>query len=712
MSGATDGFVASGSPLLGYGSDGRLTHLPALDGLRGLAVAAVVCFHGNWVWARGGFLGVSLFFTLSGFLITSLLIAESRRSGGVDLRSFWRRRFRRLMPASLLTLAVVATVLIVRHELTASARWDIWAALANVANWRFIASGSSYNDLFTHPSPVRHFWSLAIEEQAYLVLPFVAWAVLRVRRGTSHRSSSVRSLGMVLGAGWLASVVATALVSGADRVYYGTDTRASELLIGALLAVVVADDSVRRRIVNSLWVRWAVIGLGAAALVATVIAWTTIEVSDGIVSHGGLVIVGVISAVLILSASLGRGPVAAIGQWSVLRWLGTISYGVYLFHWPIFVFADRRHTGLSDGPRFVVCVAATLLLAVASHRWFEMPLRRGEVRWRWVTPGRAAPVIIAALVLVMALVPAADPALGGFDAEAAATGLDALTAKAPPRDRPIHQATVGTSTGTSSGTGGSANTTTTTLPPAPAPRISIFGDSVALSVAYPLHDWALTSNAAVFVGGQAQLGCGIGRGGWQNAIGVARRRADCDNWPQTWGAAIAAAQPDLALVMDAQWELVPRRLEGETTWRVIGEPAYDDYLRGEFVAAIDTLSSGGAEVVWLTVPRYGVTDDAPPTVAMRDSHRPERVDRLNQIIREAVAQRPGHAVVLDLAAWMADKTEDPSLRKDGAHFNSKGADRVATEFLGPQLLQIWDQRYHELVTVSATSAASGGTAGG
>ena len=137
---------------LRFGSDDGLTHLPALDGLRGLAVAVVVLFHGDWPWAKGGFLGVSLFFTLSGFLITSLLISEHRQRHSVDLAAFWGRRFRRLLPAALLTLAAVTGVLIALDELTGSARLDIWASMFNVANWRFLASGSSYNDLFAEPS--------------------------------------------------------------------------------------------------------------------------------------------------------------------------------------------------------------------------------------------------------------------------------------------------------------------------------------------------------------------------------------------------------------------------------------------------------------------------------------------------------------------------------------------------------------------------------
>ena len=172
----------TGAAFLGFGTDGNLTKLPALDGLRGLAVLAVVLFHADFGWAKGGFLGVSLFFTLSGYLITSLLIAERTRSSSINLKAFWARRFRRLLPAAWCTLAAIAIIQILLNQYGAAQRLDLLASFGQVANWRFLATGSSYNQLFSQPSPVRHFWSLAIEEQAYLVIPFLCAAALRFKR--------------------------------------------------------------------------------------------------------------------------------------------------------------------------------------------------------------------------------------------------------------------------------------------------------------------------------------------------------------------------------------------------------------------------------------------------------------------------------------------------------------------------------------------------
>ena len=224
-----------------------LGHQPALDGLRGLAVAAVVAYHlgqANDLGALrdisgGGFLGVSAFLTLSGFLITSLLILEYESIGHVSLGGFWSRRLRRLMPAALATLAAIAilTPLIGTESQLSDLPAEIWSTLAYVVNWRFIAAGSDYAAVFTGaPSPIRHFWSLAVEEQCYFVLPFAVAVSLRF--GAQRR----RVIAVVFAVIATASTMAMILLGGggySNRVYLGTDTRAAELAIGALLAVAV-----------------------------------------------------------------------------------------------------------------------------------------------------------------------------------------------------------------------------------------------------------------------------------------------------------------------------------------------------------------------------------------------------------------------------------------------------------------------------------------
>jgi peptidoglycan/LPS O-acetylase OafA/YrhL len=213
----------------------RFPHLPALDGLRGLAVAAVLAFHGGWRLTSGGFLGVSTFFTLSGFLITARLVHEHTETDTINLRAFWGRRVRRLIPAAVLAVAlVVALAASVVPAFRTNLIGDVTAALTEVANWRFWLAGRSYTALFRQPSPLLHFWSLAIEEQFYIVFPIIVWFVLVKLRRTRATLTTVVTIMTIVCA--LTSLWAG--VTGRHTLaYYGTPMRAAEILTGALLAL-------------------------------------------------------------------------------------------------------------------------------------------------------------------------------------------------------------------------------------------------------------------------------------------------------------------------------------------------------------------------------------------------------------------------------------------------------------------------------------------
>ncbi len=254
----------------------RLGHLRGLDGLRGLAVAAVVAFHAGFDRMVGGYLGVSTFFTLSGFLIASLLFAGASEDG-VVLRGFWGRRFRRLFPASVVTLIAVLALFVpfvATADQLVTLRGDSLAALFNVANWRFIIEGSSYGDLFSAPSPVLHFWSLAIEEQFYLVFPLLLWLVIRVVGG---RRALVGGFLAALAAGSLAWTLFGGLSE--DHIYFGTGTRASELLLGGVLAVILTKHGVRSTLADKRVWRMAAITLGLVALGVQMWLWWGLEQS-------------------------------------------------------------------------------------------------------------------------------------------------------------------------------------------------------------------------------------------------------------------------------------------------------------------------------------------------------------------------------------------------------------------------------------------------
>lgn len=375
--------------------------VPSLDGLRGLAVAAVLAFHHGFAWARGGFLGVSTFFTLSGFLITTRMLGEWRTTGRVDLTDFWVRRVRRLLPAALLCLTGVVLAARLVPGAPGVLPGDAIAALAQVANWRAVAVGASYVDVFTSPGPLQHFWSLAIEAQFYAVFPMVLVGALAAGRRPLRVAAVVVA---ALLASSAAAAVAVHTPGDTRLVYYATHTRAAELLAGALLAVALASRGRRRGIAEAGRADRVIAALGAIALAASVAAWATVTLGSTFLWEGGMVLYAAASVAVVAAARV-PGPVRAVLMVPALRALGRVSYGVYLFHWPVYLWLSQRRLGGSSPSLFAARVAVTLVLAVLSYRLVELPVRTGSGRWSRVSR-RAAPAF-AALVVVLA--PVAGP---------------------------------------------------------------------------------------------------------------------------------------------------------------------------------------------------------------------------------------------------------------------------------------------------------------
>ncbi len=680
----------SGARFRDFGTE-RLVHLPGLDGLRGLAVIGVICFHGNWSWMQGGYLGVSLFFTLSGFLITSLLLVEKRRTGGVSLRQFWGRRFRRVLPAAWLTLlaVLIAGWFLLDANEVSSFRGDMRASLLQVANWRFLFEGQSYGDLFRSPSPVLHLWSLSIEEQLYLVYPLLLVGLLAVARGRRQLAALVLGVGALLSWG-----VPVLLGASLDRIYYGTDTRAGELLAGALLALFVANPRRRQVLIRGVWPRTGLAVGGIVALAATLAMWVTIPRTSAFLSSGGLAVVSVTSVVLVLSAASGVGPVAAICGWSPLRWAGRVSYGAYLFHWPLLVFMTERRTGLSHVPRFLLVVAITFVLAELSMRLVEQPVRQrtGLFARRRFRPALVTPIVLVALFAgLLAISP--EGRRQTFDFDRAQANLEELNKRTADEAREgndlaaLPVARVGPAPTRINPHG--RHTRRHSLPPPPEPRVAVFGDSTMLSLALLLGSWQLGGAPLSAVEGEVELGCGIARGGQRKTFMVERTRPACDSWATTWAKQVRADNLDVAVVAPGEWELVDHAMEGSTVWRRVGDPIWDAYVRSEILAANDVLASNGAVVVWLTVPDFGTVDADQLPEWQRSSHDPWRVQRLNEILREAVAQRPDTARLVDLATWMVPHTNDTEIRDDGTHYDWTDDNPVVSEFVGPQVLRVW-----------------------
>jgi peptidoglycan/LPS O-acetylase OafA/YrhL len=394
----------------------RMAHLRSLDGLRGVAVLVVVLYHFSPGILPGGFLGVDMFFVLSGFLITSLLVNEWEGMRRISLPAFWARRARRLLPALFLVLAVVGFYAVfIAHAVEAQhVANDGLAALSYVANWRFIASGQAYIQQYTNQaaSPLRHMWSLAIEEQFYLFWPLlVAGIGLVAARGSDRAGRRRRRLRralftvcVVLGAASLLRMV-TLYHPGGDpnRVYYGTDTRAFVLLIGAALGALSAGAPV----VASPRVRRVLVSLGCVSAIALIVVMATVTTNSPWLyegGYGGLAVLIVV--VLAAAAQTGGNLLARLLEWRPLVGLGLISYGVYLWHWPATVWLTTHSTGLSGPGLFTLRAATTLVASIASYVIVEQPIRRGHLPTLHAqTPG-VVPMAVVTTVAVVLLIPA------------------------------------------------------------------------------------------------------------------------------------------------------------------------------------------------------------------------------------------------------------------------------------------------------------------
>lgn len=386
------------------GESRGLAYVPALDGIRALSVLLVMAFHLEVAGFAGGFLPVSLFFTLSGYLITQLILDEFDSTGRFSLLDFWSRRFRRLMPAALLGIAIVAGLAVAIESLRSPRlRGDLGAALGYVANWRFASSSQTYADLFSNgASPVQHFWSLAIEEQFYVVFPLLmAGLLVRARR----------SVGFVLAGLMVTSVVAGLLADSRNLIYYGTHVRAAELLAGAVLATLLPiGRAISTRVAKAFAIA------ASAGVVALGVAVATVSIDDGIVYSGGLAAFSLVSVAVILG-SLVPGPVNWLMSRRPLVAIGRVSYGLYVFHWPVIVVLDEQRMGFGGFGLVLVRVAVTVAITVLSYFLIENPVRRRRVLVGFRRAATAAGGAVVAVVATILIVPQFTvPVLAGLDA--------------------------------------------------------------------------------------------------------------------------------------------------------------------------------------------------------------------------------------------------------------------------------------------------------
>ena len=669
--------------------------VPALDGVRAIAVLGVLLYHGGAPLTTGGFLGVNIFFVLSGFLITSLLLGEWTRRLTIRLGQFWTRRAKRLLPALLLMLigvALFAHFFSIGGEF-ASLRLDSLATLVYVANWHFIVGGATYFTNSAQPSPLSHMWSLAIEEQFYIVWPPVVLVLLRL--GAHLRPS--RRLWPVL-----AAAIVGALASAADmrwsylhgvsvtRIYEGTDTRSQDILVGAALATGMAmwarhrrslpqpvpdldtvefsrvhpsvgttglgtppahRRDIQRRLgrsvkpisaweLSSTTARLATQVIGWAALLGVIGLWWRLSGPTGFLFSGGELLVAVAVAIVLFavvaaqSGSLAR----ALGN-PLFVFLGTISYGLYLWHFPLYALLNAGRMHLYGLPLLAVRMGATIVVATASYYLVEQPIRQGRMaslaEWRgWLVTSGAFLGVVA--VTVAATLPST--------AEAAGPSL--------------------------------ASGTTYAGPPV---KVAILGDSVAWRLGFALMADQPQQQYNVDIDNGAIVACGVVRSTMYTAHGVSDPMAPQCNptspvaaqWPAQWKQNLDQFHPNVAVILVGRWELMDRQIAG--TWTHIGEPLFDKALQRSLEQAIDVASSDGAYVELMTAPCYSSGEQPNGQTWSEDSMI--RLAAYNQMVLKVAAEHPATVEVQNFGSMVcpggvyATTLDGVQLRDgDGVHF--------------------------------------------
>ena len=398
-------------------------YVPALDGIRSIAVLLVVAYHLNIPGFEGGLLGVGVFFTLSGYLITLNLMNGHLRDNSLHLGTFWIRRFRRLAPAMLATVLAVVILSVAFDAGNLRDRgFEALSSVFYVNNWYNIASGTSYFDQFNGPGPLDHTWSLAIEEQFYLLWPLVFWLLLKIFRRPWLIATATTALA---GASFAWMWVLAKPEVDPTRIYEGTDTRAGGLLLGAAVAIIVAS----RRDENKKVANSPVLGtlIGAVGFTGIVALSMLVAQENMFLYKGGILLLNLATVLAIYSVLGSRGPWTAILGWEPLRWLGERSYGIYLWHMPVIYFMPD--TWLTDHLFWASVLAIGLSVALAALSWtlFENPIRRhgvfGPLKAYRTKPLQALrPASLGSMVTLMSVIAIGIPAMFAMDTDGASGG--------------------------------------------------------------------------------------------------------------------------------------------------------------------------------------------------------------------------------------------------------------------------------------------------
>lgn len=584
------------------------TRNPALDGLRGFALAGMLAWHAQIGWVAGGFARMTIFFVLSGFLATR----SHLRRPGRGFVAFWARRTVRLLPITLVGVgaAIATTVLAGTAATRASLAGDAASVLTYTSNFRFLADDQTYGGLFERASAFQHFWSLSIEEQAFVLLPVVlAGAAWLTRRFAIPARTTVGAAALLL--------LSTPLVIAhtPDQAYFGTHIRLGEFLAGAWLAFALHGRPLHTTSERVHVIRW----MGRASVPLLAIVMVTIDRDEQWLYRGGMAVF-VVPAVAVVAAAVTADPWLdrTLGVLP-LRLLGRWALSVYALHWPIYLLCDRYWPGMLDR-RFIVPAELTIAVVVgaAVHYAVERPLLpRDSVTARPRRRHITVPLpTLAAVGVVLAVVAVAVPPLDEPYDFAAAERIY------------IERST--------------ASTVPVMPDSAPPRRIGVFGGSTALQNGLGLPAWADGSNGWAAVTGEARLGCGILTSGERTetrtpdgTMAFAEVPSRCDGWSARWTAAASTHAPEVAVVFFGIWEMADWRLDDEQIVS-LGDPEFDAAVVTGLHEAVAALRRGGVDTVVLaTVPKVsgGASGRAPAERGLDRDTVESRYVRFNQLIR-------------------------------------------------------------------------------
>ena len=599
-----------------------------LEGLRGICVTAVLTYH-YWVkQVPGGFLGVSVFFTISGFVITNGLIRLSEKSSHIDVYDFLVRRFRRLWPAATLVLALTLLYSLIAGWASRTMASDSFAAFFQYYNWRVITTGTVYGQSL--PSIFGHFWSLSIEAQFYVIAPLI----FLISRGQKLIQISLFVTILVVG------IVVATNSSSLTFVYSSTVTRSAEISVGCLLAFVIKP--IKRLTSKPLLDHLAsLLSFLAFAALTTLTLKSSMQTSA--YAHGGLALVSLLSVLLIIGASFGR-VASAVFSFRPLTWLGQISYSLYLVHFPIRIILIW--SGILPDIQTWLSVAISLIVATLLFRFVERPFR--ESRYSPNTKLVSATALVL-LFTITQIVIRQNPPIDEKGFESLQKELETLTEN--------------------SGVLGDRT----------LPRVAIFGDSTAVRISLGLSQ---AKSDFQFVGGYTVVGCPIGNGGLRRGFAVSGDDPNEVVWPveaecktQHWIDTTRSLAPiDVGIILTGNWDLVGRQIdELGTDWYTIENPQYQSWLLREMEFAIDGIHNAGVnQVMWMTLPA---------NVGYQPS---QRLIIFNQLV-EKVASTRDWIKVVDYASYIQGHNE---WRPDGIHVSETTSLPFVEAWLADQINEV------------------------